>query len=209
MPPERISRRRRQVNVRPNTDALSAELHLREQQRMSLVNPLDRPPLYTTEQLALMNLQSDARHPGRPLASMGQNNDSQLPSRTWREIHTDINSRSRIEGPAGSIISAAALERDRRENSTTSRFRGELDSCRHQAPSFIFIDDKAQNESQDKIMASELAACLTIEDSIELTNLRNARDLAAATQFVECLIRLNRAASTRKIYDQKIERWKQ
>ena len=210
MPPKRISRKRRQVNVRANIDALSAGLHLREQQRMSSpINPLDRPPHYTTEQLALMNLQPDARHPGRALASMSQNNDSQLPSRTWREIHADINSRPRIEGLAGPTISAALLEQDRRGNSTGSRFRGELDSCRHQALLFTFIDDKTQSESQDKIMASDLAARLTTEDSTELTNLRNARDLTAATQSAERLIRLNRAASKRKSYDQKIQRWKQ
>jgi len=58
-------------------------------------------------------------------------------------------------------------------------------------------------------MASDLAACLTTEDSNELLNLRNARDLAAATRSAELLIRLNRAASTRKSYDQKIEQWKQ
>jgi len=162
-----------------------------------------------------MNLQPDARHAGRPLLPMGQSDDgSRLPSRSRGEIHTninagDINLRPRIEGPAGPTLSAAALEQDRRENSRASRFRGELDGHRHQAPMSMFIDDKVQSEPQDKIMASDLAARLTTEDSTELTNLRNARDLAAATQSAEHLIRLNRAASTRRSYDLKIEQWKQ
>ena len=101
------------------------------------------------------------------------------------------------------------LEQDRRKNSRASRFRGELDSCRHQAPLSAFIDNEVQSESQDKVMTSDLAARLTAEDSTELTNLQNARDLAAATPSAELLIRLNRAASTRKSYDQKIERWKE
>src|SRR5947207_5838149 len=57
-------------------------------------------------------------------------------------------------------------------------------------------------------MASDLVARLTTEDSTELMNLQNARDLATATRFAELLIRLNQAASIRKSYDQKIERWK-
>ena len=171
MPPKRTSPRRQRVNVRPNTDALTAELRLREQQRTSPIDPLHCPPLYTTEQLAIMNLQPDARHPGRPLEPIGQNNDSQLSSRTWHEIHTDINSRPHVEEPVGPTISAVVLEQDRQRNSSTSRFRGELDSCHHQAPLFTFINNEVQSESQDKIMAADLAACLSTGDSSELINL--------------------------------------
>ena len=213
MPPQRTNPKRRQVNGRSNTDALSAELHLREQQRMSPVDSLDRPPLFTMEQLAVMNLEPDARHPGRPLAAVGQNNDSRLQLRlrslARREIYADINSRPRIEGPVGPTLSTAALERDHREHATTLHFRGELDSFCHQAPLSTFIDYEVQSESQDKIMTSDLAACLTTGDSTELTNLRNARDLPAATQSAEHLIHSNRAASTRKSYDQKIKQWKE
>ena len=70
-----------------------------------------------------------------------------------------------------------------------------------------------QSESKSRngtmVMASNLTAHLIINDNIELINLRNARDLAAATLSAEQLIRANRAASTRKSYNQKIERWKQ
>src|SRR5438045_2244106 len=156
-----------------------------------------------------MNLQPDARHPSRQLVPMGQSDDSQLPSRMWHEIHTDIISQPSVEEPVGPVISSAVLEQDRRKNSRASHFRGELDSCRHQAPLSAFINDEIQSESHDKVMASDLAARLTTEDSTELTNLQNARDLAAATRSAELLIRLNRAASTRKSYDQKIERWKE
>jgi len=169
---------------------------------MSSVNLLNRPPLYTMEQLAIINLQPDIRHSGQPLAPIGQNNDLQLLSR-------NVDSLLPIEGPLGPTISAAVLERDHRENSTASYFGKELDSYRRSAPISLFIDDKVQSESQDKIMALDLAARLNTENSTELINLRNARDLATATQSAEHLIRSNRAASTRKSYDQKIERWKQ
>ena len=121
-----------------------------------------------------MNLQPDARHPSRQLVPMGQSDDSQLPSRMWHEIHTDIISQPSVEEPVGPVISSAVLEQDRRKNSRASRFCGELDSCRHQAPLSAFIDNEVQSESQDKVMASDLAARLTTEDSTELTNLQNA-----------------------------------
>ena len=59
------------------------------------------------------------------------------------------------------------------------------------------------------VMASDLTARLIINDNIKLNHLQNARDLAAATLSAEQLIQANRAASTRKSYNQKIERWKQ
>jgi hypothetical protein len=216
MSPKRTGPKSRRINAWRNTDALGAELHLREQQRASAVDPLDRPPLFTTEQLAIMNLRPDARHLGRPLAPMGHDNDDfdsppQLPSRTLREIQADIESRPHVEQSSRPTLSAVVLERDHRDNSAASCVRGEIDSCRHQAPMLTITNDaRIQSESQYSIMASDLAAgCLTTEDSTKLTNLRNARDLAAATQSAEQLIRANRAASTRKSYDQKIERWKQ
>jgi hypothetical protein len=74
---------------------------------------------------------------------------------------------------------------------------------------YVDCDDIAvQSDSHDVIMASDLTACLINNDGIELVNLRNARDLAAAKQYAEQLIRANRAASTRKTYNQKVERWK-
>jgi len=167
-----------------------------------------------------MNLQPDARNPGRPLALISwQNNDTSNASgstsesrltfpRTWREIHADIDLQPRIEGPTGPTLSTAVLKQDGRENSAVSRFRGEFDSCRHQTPLFAFTNSRVQGEPEDKIMASDLVASLTAEDSTQLTNLRNARDLAAAKHSAEELIRANRAASTRKSYDQKIKRWK-
>ena len=129
---------------------------------MTPVNPLDCPPLYTTEQLAIMNLQPDPRHPGRPLVPMGQDSNSRLPSRTWCEIHPDINSRPRVERPVeGPALSTVALERDRQEHSTASRFRGELDNYRDQAPlSALIDDDEVQSESQDKIITSDFGSML-------------------------------------------------
>ena len=131
-----------------------------------------------------------------------QNNDLQL-------LSHNVNSLPCIKGPLGPTISAAMLEWDHRENSTASYFSKELDSYRHQAPMFPLIDNKVQSESQDKIMASDLAACLNTENSTELINLWNAQDLATAMQSAEHLICSNQAASTRKSYDQKIEQWKQ
>ena len=211
MSPKRTGlRRRRRVNIRPNIDALSAELHLREQQQASAIDSLRPLPLYTTEQLAIMNLQPDTRYPGRPLVSIDQNNNSPLSSCIEHEMHIDINLQSHnIEDDVGSNLSIAALEQDRRKNSWTSRFREELDNYPHQAPLFTSINDEAQSESQDKIMTFNLAVSLIAENSTDLINLRNARDLAAAKRSAELLIRSNRAKSTKKSYDQKIERWKQ
>src|SRR5947207_205972 len=59
------------------------------------------------------------------------------------------------------------------------------------------------------VMASDLTVRLIVNDNIELINLLNAQGLAAETLSAEQLIRANRAASTRKSYNQKIERWKQ
>src|SRR5436309_14191658 len=73
MSPKRTGlRRRRRVNIRPNIDVLSAELHLREQQQASAIDSLRPLPLYTTEQLAIMNLQPDTRYPGRPVVTIDE-----------------------------------------------------------------------------------------------------------------------------------------
>ena len=69
---------------------------------------------------------------------------------------------------------------------------------------------QSEPKSRDRtmVMASDLTARLAVND-VELINLRNARDLAAATRSAEQLIRANRTASTRQSYNQKTERWKQ
>jgi hypothetical protein len=141
--------------------------------------------------------------------------DSDSPSKSFfdtsHEIYADIDSQSLSEKSIGSVICVASIERNYRENTATSQLREEIDGFRDQplTPLFTVIDDKVQNKPQERIMASDLAACLIAKDRVELTNLRNARDLAAATQSAEQLIRANRAASTRKSYDQKVARWKQ
>lgn len=83
----------------------------------------------------------------------------------------------------------------------------------------VRIDIRPQNQGntdnydddampQNRIKASDLAASLVVSDAIELNNLQNALDLAAATKTAEQLIRTNRAASTRNAYNMKIEQWK-
>ena len=65
-----------------------------------------------------------------------------------------------------------------------------------------------QSDIQNRVMASDLATSLASEDTAELINIQNARDLATANRSAEQMIRANRACSTRKSYDQKISLWK-
>src|SRR5262245_7888144 len=67
------------------------------------------------------------------------------------------------------------------------------------------------NVGVDRVMASDLVATLVLGDGdgdgggTELVNLRNARDLARASYCAEQMIHDDRADSTIKSYDQKIQ----
>ena len=203
----------RQIQVRPNIAPLNAELSLRDQERTSLADPLDRPPHFTTEQLALMNLPPDTRHPGRPLVPISADHDASESqptpsSRTWREILENINSHPRPESGAPNLTTTILQQDHQRNLSASSHFRGEIDSCPHQPPTFTFVDGALDTGTQGGVMACDLAARLATNNPAEMASLQNARDLATAMQTAEHLIRSNRATSTRKSYDRKVDDWK-
>ena len=118
--------KRQRIQVHPGVEDLNTELRLNEQERTDRGGALDRPPQFTREQLRTMELQSDARHPGRPLApSDGVNDasDSQA-ARSFRsreELREDFGSSRHFESPARTL-SAAALKQNRSETSVFSRF---------------------------------------------------------------------------------------
>ena len=55
----------------------------------------------------------------------------------------------------------------------------------------VTIQSEPKSRDGTMVIASDLTACLIVNDNIELINLRNARDLAAATWSTEQSIRAN------------------
>src|SRR5947207_12431617 len=99
-------------------------------------------------------------------------------------------------------------------NAPNESCRGELQSEVQNIYDEIVVDcgdvtTQSEPKSRDgkMVMASDLIARLAVND-IELINLRNARELAAATRSAERLIEANRAASRRQSYNQNTEQWK-